>query len=506
MATNATASSTPEQHEDPRLPPRASVSFAPFHRSHSLRRSRSSSDVSSIALDVDQTLASSTSSHHPTAVAFPRKSGSSDLAHPSTAAAVGFYSFETTAVRTPSVHSLAEAEEPTKEGKGKGAATRAPLVEITPPPTASAYHPRYQQQQFTTLSGHSEHHDSFSSTSSGISGGRVHSSDDSFDDVFTARHRMGGPRSNLFYQVGRGDGKGKGNHSSPDLLYGPLLTDYYKSVPGPAPIPQPVTTSIPVSGPSFPLPVLGGPALFQPSAVSTPAAERDKDRTIGKAKGKSTLFDAPPLQAAASISRSSTSAFAIRPPAIPSSFLPPAQSSKQQQTVSSYTFFSPPSAAPPASKNAPLPASSSVPVPVPTPSSITSSIPAPENSFATVTKNTFAFPSSSSSQQQQQQELSSSTSRLAVPGTEGPTSEEGDSLEEPRRRKTSSFSSLRKWLPGGGNRSSSPSGNGNVDDVEKGTVLEEGGRDRNGSIGRKEEAGEFSFPFWRLLTRSVRVV
>lgn len=201
---------------------RNSVTFSPSSRS--LRPSKSSSDLSVVEIDPSLGASTSTKADH--------KRGDSGDGH--------FFSFETTAVRTPSIRSLAS-----DRGKGK-----APALEITPPPGAHFPRPRASHSTSSRLSSHSEA-----------------DSDASSDDLFYPRRSGSAPLSDVphaapFYQQAKNGGK---VHSSPNLLLGPLLTDYYKS--GPAGF-QPAAASTPDTSPF----TLRPPA--HPSSIPVPRAAR----------------------------------------------------------------------------------------------------------------------------------------------------------------------------------------------------------------------------------------
>ncbi|KAF8323900.1 hypothetical protein DL93DRAFT_46887 [Clavulina sp. PMI_390] len=232
--------------------------------------------------DFDNTLAASTSSH-----GHPRPSDVSDAE---------YYSFDDTAVRTPSLHSAAShdgQEVPplskpaaVAASKGKERAVLPPAFQVTPPPPLPA-HLASRPRASNSISS-----DEFETVED----------EDSSGDVFLVRpprsvplDRQASADSNLkpsasgsklspFYQQG-----GSGNQSTPDLGFGPLLADYYKSVPGgfkppaastpqearkPAPfsIPRPAhPSSIPRSQPARP--------LFYVDPPAEPAKSEDAERT-----------------------------------------------------------------------------------------------------------------------------------------------------------------------------------------------------------------------------------
>lgn len=220
-----------------------SVSFAPSHKS--LRPSKSSSDLSPHSvLDFDATLRASTS------VGLDDKNASDS-------SEAEFHSFETTAVRTPSLSS--------EKGKGK-----APVLEITPPPGTHPPRPRASNSFSSGLSHHSKP-----------------VSDDSSDDLFYPRRSGSAPLSDIpvgapFYQQEK---NGTKIHSSPNLLLGPLLTDYYKSTPAgfqPSAISTPpdnLPFSIrpPAHPSSIPLPRVSRPLFtLDPPTVAGPSSESDE--------------------------------------------------------------------------------------------------------------------------------------------------------------------------------------------------------------------------------------
>lgn len=223
------------------------VSFAPFYRS--LEPSKSSSDLSArSAHDLDATLRASTS----TRLEDKQNSDSSEA---------DFYSFEATAVRTPSLGSLAS-----QKGKGK-----APVVEITPPPTT--HHPRPRASN--SLSSSPSHHS------------QQPGSDDSSDDFFYPRRSGSAPLADApasapFYQQEK---NGTKIHSSPNLLLGPLLTDYYKSTATgfqPSAISTPPDNSSflirpPAHPSSIPIPRVSRPLFaLDPPPVAGPSSEPDE--------------------------------------------------------------------------------------------------------------------------------------------------------------------------------------------------------------------------------------
>lgn len=256
---------TSERHYLMEAPPVSkqlqNVSFAPSHKF--LRPSKSSSDLSVHSVhDLDATLRASTSTRL-------------DDKHPSDSSEAEFHSFETTAVRTPSLRSLAS-----QRGKGK-----APAVEITPPP--ATHHPRPRaSNSFSSLSHHSQP-----------------ASDDSSDDLFYPRRSGSAPLSDRplgapFYQQEKNGAK---IHSSPDLLLGPLLTDYYK------------TTA----------------AGFQPSAISTPP-------------DNSPFSIRPPAHPSSlPLSRVSRPLFSLDPPPISGPSSEPDEASTKIPTFSSFRKWLP---------------------------------------------------------------------------------------------------------------------------------------------------------------------
>jgi hypothetical protein len=221
------------------------VSFAPSHKF--IRPSKSSSDLSVHSVhDLDATLRASTSTRL-------------EDKHPSDSSEAEFHSFETTAVRTPSLKSLSS-----QKGKGK-----APVLEITPPP--ATHHPRPRaSNSFSNLSHHSQP-----------------VSDDSSDDLFYPRRSGSAPLSDTplgapFYQQEKNGAK---IHSSPDLLLGPLLTDYYKSTatgfqPSAISTPpdnSPFSIRPPAHPSSLPLPRVSRPLFnLDPPHVSGPSSELDE--------------------------------------------------------------------------------------------------------------------------------------------------------------------------------------------------------------------------------------